>query len=124
MLIFMTSNHSRIWVKRLMKGFLRIYQAALSRWNSVYDSHTKNGWSGPLFDLAHNVVPLSQTPWSTFRKILAELRTTRGHIDPTKDEHLAIFFDVLSSTFVLWAAMGRDIRRFYEPSMDKSAFQA
>jgi hypothetical protein len=30
---------------------------------------------------------------------------------------------VLCSTFVLWAAMGRDIRRFYEPTMDKIAFQ-
>ena len=99
------------------------YQAALSRWNSVYDSYVKNGWSEPLFDLARNVVPLIQTPWSTFRKILAELRTIRGHFDPAKDEHLAIFFDVLSSTFVLWAAMGRDIRRFYEPTMDKSTFQ-
>jgi hypothetical protein len=100
------------------------YQAALSRWNAVYDAYTKNGWSEPLFDLARNVVPLTRTPSSTFRKILAELRAIRGHVDPAKDEHLAIFFDVLSSTFVLWAAMGRDIRRFYEPSMDRSAFQA
>ena len=99
------------------------YQSALSRWNSVYDSYTKNAWSEPLFELARNVVPLTQTPWSTFRKILAELRAIRGHVDPAKDQHLAIFFDVLSSTFVLWAAMGRDIRRFYEPSMDKHAFQ-
>jgi hypothetical protein len=99
------------------------YQAALTRWNSVYDSYVKNRWSEPLFDLVRNVVPLTQTPWSTFRKILAELRTIRGHVDPAKDEHLAIFFDVLCSTFVLWAAMGRDIRRFYEPTMDKIAFQ-
>jgi hypothetical protein len=99
------------------------YQAALSRWNTVYDSYTRNGWSEHLFDLARNAVPLTQTPWSTFRKILAELRNIRGQVDPSKDEHLAIFFDVLSSTFVLWAAMGRDIRRFYEPSMNKSAFQ-
>jgi hypothetical protein len=100
------------------------YQAALSRWNRVHDCYVKNGWSEPLYDLARNVVPLTQTPWSTFRKILAELRNICGYVDPTKDEHLAIFFDVLSSTFVLWAAMGRDIRRFYEPSMDKGAFQA
>jgi len=100
------------------------YQAALSRWNTVCDSYTKNGWAEPLFDLARNAVPLTPTPWGTFRKILAELRTIRGHVDPAKDEHLAIFFDVLSSTFVLWAAMGRDIRRFYDPSMDKEAFQA
>jgi hypothetical protein len=100
------------------------YQAALSRWNTVSDAYSKNGWSERLFDLARNVVPLTQTPWSTFRKILAGLRAIHGDVDPAKDEHLAIFFDVLSSTFILWAAMGRDIRRFYEPSMDKSAFQA
>jgi len=89
----------------------------------VFDVYRKNGWSEPLFDLARNVVPLTQTPWSTFRKILAELRTIRGNVDPAKDEHLAIFVDLLSSTFVLWAVMGRDIRRFYEPSMDASEFQ-
>lgn len=99
------------------------YQAALARWNAVYDIYKMNAWSEHLFDLSRNIVPLTQTPWSTFRKILAELRAVRGFIDPAKDEHLAIFFDVLSSTFVLWAAMGRDIRRFYEPSMDKSSFQ-
>jgi hypothetical protein len=99
------------------------YQAALSRWNTVYSGYASNLWSESLFDLARNVVPLTQAPWSTFRKILAELRTIRGNVDPAKKEHLAIFFDVLSSTFVLGATMGRDIRRFYEPSMDKDAFQ-
>jgi hypothetical protein len=58
-----------------------------------------------------------------FRRILAELRAVRGHVDPVKDAHLAIFFDVLASSFVLWAAMGRNIRRFYEPSMTKAAFE-
>jgi hypothetical protein len=99
------------------------YQAALSRWNAVYDAYTKNNWSEPLFHLARNTVPLAQAPWSTFRKILAELRNTRGSVDPAKDDHLAIFFDLLASTFVLWASMGRDLRRFYEPSMDKGTFQ-
>jgi hypothetical protein len=47
----------------------------------------------------------------------------RGQVDPAKDTHIAILFDVLASAFVLWAAMGRDIRRFYEPSMDKAVFE-
>ena len=38
-------------------------------------------------------------------------------------QRIAIFFDVLASAFVLWAAMGRDIRRFYEPSMEKAVFE-
>ena len=99
------------------------YQSAISRWNVVFDCYVKNGWSENLFDLSRNVVPLSHAPWSTFRRILAQLRTVRGHVDPTKDPHLAIFFDVAASAFVLWAAMGRDIRRFYEPSMNKAAFE-
>jgi hypothetical protein len=100
------------------------YQSAISRWNVVYDCYVKNAWSENLFDLARNFVPLSNAPWSTFRRILAELRTARGHIDPMKEPHLAIFFDVAASAFVLWAAMGRDIRRFYEPSMNKAAFES
>ena len=71
------------------------YQGEISRWNDVFDRFQKNGWSEGLFDLARNVVPLSRTPWSTFRKIVAELRAARGHFDPNKGEHLTIFFDVL-----------------------------
>jgi len=100
------------------------YQSAIVRWNAVFDCYTKNGWSEKLFDLSRNLVPLSDTPWSTFRRILAELRAVRGQSDPAKDAHLAIFFDVLASAFVLWAAMGRDIRRFYEPAMNKTAFES
>jgi hypothetical protein len=59
----------------------------------------------------------------TFRKVLAELRATKGQFDPKKDAHVAIFLDVLASTFILWTALGRDIRRFYDPSMDKNAFE-
>ena len=67
--------------KTLDEAFLAddCYQAVLSRWNSVYESYVKNTWSEPLFDLARNVTPLTQTPWSTFRKILAELRAIGGH---------------------------------------------
>ena len=99
------------------------YQAEIDRWNALYECYAKNSWAESLFDLARNVVPLTQAPWSTFRRILAELRAARGNVDPGKLAHLAIFFDVLASAFVLWAALGRDIRRFYEPSMDKAAFE-
>ena len=99
------------------------YQAKLERWNAVFDAYVKNAWSEPLFDLARNGAPLTRQPWSVFRKILAEFRAVRGHIDPDKTEHIAIFFDILTSAFVLWAAMSRDIRRFYEPTMGKSAFE-
>ncbi len=99
------------------------YQSSIDRWNSLNDCYANSSWASQLYDLGRNVAPLSQTPWGTFRKILAELRAVRGQFDPTKDSHVAIFFDLLASTFVLWAALGRDIRRFYDPSMDKTAFE-
>ncbi|MGJ4971017.1 hypothetical protein ACQR1N_20340 [Bradyrhizobium sp. HKCCYLRH1073] len=99
------------------------YQSSIDRWFDLADRFSANSWAALLLDLSRNTAPLSQAPWSTFRKILAELRKTKGHFDPTKDAHVAIFLDVLASTFILWTAMGRDIRRFYNPSMDKTAFE-
>jgi hypothetical protein len=100
------------------------YQSAITRWNAVYDRYANNRWSLELFDLSRTSVPLSKTPWSTFRRILAELHAVRGQIDPAKGAHLTIFFDVLASAFVLWAVMGRDVRRFYEPTMNKTEFES
>jgi hypothetical protein len=99
------------------------YQSEIARWNSVYDCYAKNRWADPLFDLARNITPLTRSPSSTFRRKLAELRSVRGNLDPANDAHIAIFLDILASAFVLWAAMGRDIRRFYEPSMNKAQFE-
>ena len=99
------------------------YQASVDRWNSVYDCYAANGWSESLFILARNSVPLTSSPWSIFRRIIAALREARGHFDPEKVQHVAIFLDILASAFVLWAVLGRDIRRFYEPTMDKAAFE-
>jgi hypothetical protein len=99
------------------------YQSSIERWNRLFECYNRNIWAFPLFDFARNVAPITHTPWSTFRHILAELRTIRGHFDPSKEDHLAIFLDVLCSAFVLWSTLGRDIRRFYEPAMDKAAFE-
>jgi hypothetical protein len=99
------------------------YQASIERWNSLYGCYENNKWTATTFDLVRNQVPLSQAPWSTFRKILAELRKVRGEFDPNKDVHLAIYFEVLASCFVLWAVMGRDIRRFFEPTMKREEFE-
>jgi hypothetical protein len=99
------------------------YQAGISRWSSVVECYLKNKWADGLYDLARNIVPLSNEPWNTFRKILHELRALKGHFNPAKNEHVVIFFDILASCFVLWSAMGRDIRRFYEPAMKKEEFE-
>lgn len=99
------------------------YQASVDRWNAVYDCYAANKWSEPLFNLARNVVPLTKSPWSVFRRTVAGLQETRGYFDPEKAQHVAIFLDVLASAFVLWAVLGRDIRRFYEPTMEKAEFE-
>src|SRR6267154_460157 len=99
------------------------YQSSIDRWFELTERFSANSWSAQLFDLSRNLAPLSQQPWSIFRKVLAELRTTKGSFDPAKDAHVSIFLDVLASTFILWTGLGRDIRRFYDPSMDKTAFE-
>jgi hypothetical protein len=99
------------------------YQASVDRWNAVYDCFAANSWSEPLFELSRNAVPLTKSPWSIFRRIIASLQDTRGYFDPKKAQHVAIFFDLLASAFVLWAVLGRDIRRFYEPTMEKAEFE-
>jgi hypothetical protein len=99
------------------------YQSSFDRWVELTEKFTSNPWSSNLFELSRNLAPLSHTPWSVFRKILAELRVSKGAFDPVKDAHVAILMDVLASSLILWAAMGRDIRRFYDPSMDKAAFE-
>jgi hypothetical protein len=98
------------------------YQASIDRWNSLYDCYANNKWAEVLLDVVRNQVPLTQAPASTFRRILAELRKERGQFDPKKDAHLAIYFELLASAFVLWTVMGRDIRRFFEPTMQKEDF--
>lgn len=100
------------------------YQASIDRWNSLHECYAKTPWSGELFEVTRNLTPLTRKPAATFRRILAELRVVSGHVDPAKPAHLAIFYDVLASSLLLWAAMGRDIRRFYEPSMDKATFES
>jgi hypothetical protein len=99
------------------------YQSSIDRWFDLSDRFVANEWSLSLFELNRNHAPVSQTPWNIFRKILAELRSTKGQFDPKKDAHVAIFLDVLASTFILWTALGRDIRHFYDRSMDKNAFE-
>jgi len=100
---------------------IKAYQSEIENWNVLYEIYERNGWAKPLYELVHDAAPLSRAPWNVFRRVVTEL--ARGQFDPAKDGHLAIFFDVLASTFVLWATMGRDIRRFYDPSMGRPAFE-
>lgn len=99
------------------------YQSSIDRWFEVYDTYKSQPWSQVLFELGRNAAPLSRQPWSIFRKILSELRSTRGNFDPARDKHLSIYFDVLSALFVLWSPMGKDVRRFYQPTMRKDEFE-
>lgn len=99
------------------------YQSSIDRWNAVYDVYLANNWSEALFQTGRNATPLSIQPWRTFRRLVADLRGVRGQLDPVKDTHVAIFFDVMASVFILWSTMGRDVRRFYDPKMTKAEFE-
>jgi hypothetical protein len=101
-----------------------MYQSSIDRWNTLFEGYAKNAWSESLYNLTNNVVPLSNTPWHAFRRFVAELRDLRGQFDPAKREHVAIFLNALASVFVLWASIGRDVRRFYDPTMDKTKFES
>ena len=106
-------------------GFNRdiYYQSSLDRWNSVFDVYSQNTWLQQIFSTCRNLAPLSTQPAKTFRRIIAELRSARGQFDPAKDSHLGIMLDVMSSVFVLWTSMGRDMRRFYDPKMNAQDFE-
>ena len=99
------------------------YQSSIDRWEAVLDAYSKNPWSDKTIELVRSKIPLSKIPSRTFRQTIAALRETRGQYDPAKPEHLSIFLDILSSTMVLWASMSQDIRKFYEPKMEKTDFE-
>lgn len=99
------------------------YQSSIDRWNAVHDCYVRNDWSESIFSYVRNIAPLTDTPWSVFRKLIAELKSLRGYFDPSKDAHLSIFFDTLASMFLLWTTVGRDVRRLYEPNMDRAEFE-
>lgn len=99
------------------------YQSSIDRWELVASAFESNAWSSSLLDVTRNIVPLTVTPWAVFRRIIAELKAVRGEFDPEKPKHLAIYMDLLSSTLVLWSVIGRDIRRFYQPTMQKADFE-
>ena len=99
------------------------YQSSLSRWEALDAAYSRYEWTKKMVNLARNQVPLSSTPWTTFRHIIVELRRTRGEYDPGKASHVALFLEVLASAMVLWGALARDISRFYEANMDQASFE-
>lgn len=99
------------------------YQSTIGNWEKVLDAYEKHTWSQNTFELSRNKTPTSQTPEKTFRKLVVELKKARGHFDPKKDEHMAIFFDLMAAMFILWTSMGRDFRRIYSPDMKREQFE-
>lgn len=99
------------------------YQSSIDRWNTIYEIYQKNRWSEHLLNLGKNLAPVTHEPWRIFRRTIAEMRSVKGQFDPAKNEHVALFLDVLSAVFMLWSSMGRDIRRFYDPKMTKNEFE-
>ena len=99
------------------------YQSSIDRWDAVYEVFTKAKWSEEIFSLCRDVAPLSTKPEQSFRKILVAARKNRGSVDPEKEGHISIMFDMISYMFVLWSRMGRDFRRIYNPSMKRENFE-
>ena len=101
----------------------RCYQSSIDRWQLVSQAYEKNRWSKSTESLVRSQVPLSTTPWITFRHVIADLLRTKGNYDPNKDEHVTIYFDVLASIMVLWGALAKDISRFFESGMGRESFE-
>ena len=99
------------------------YQSSIDRWNTISKFYETNTWTQNIYLTVRNAAPLSQQPWRTFRKLLAELRSVRGQFDPAKDAHVTIFFDIMATMFILWSTIGRDVRRFYDPKMSRAEFE-
>ncbi|RRH69030.1 hypothetical protein [Falsigemmobacter faecalis] len=99
------------------------YQSTIDNWEKVSDAYDKCVWSKTAFEIARNTTPISRTPEKTFRKLVVELKRNRGYFDPRKNEHMAIFFDLMASMFILWTSMGRDFRRIYSPEMKQQQFE-
>ena len=101
----------------------RCYQSSIDRWELVTQAYEKYQWSKSTRALVRSQVPLSSTPWITFRHMIADLLRTKGNYDPRKDEHVAIYLDVLASVMVLWGALAKDISRFFDSGMDRESFE-
>lgn len=101
----------------------RCYQSSIDRWQLVSQIYDKYQWSKDTESLARSQIPLSTTPWATFRYVIADLLRTKGNYDPNRREHVAIYLDVLASVMVLWGALAKDISRFFEPNMDRESFE-
>ncbi|MEJ5024973.1 hypothetical protein [Brucella anthropi] len=99
------------------------YQSRIDRWQKLEDCYAQNPWCKQLLEILRTTATISTEPWSAFRRIIAELRAIKGNFDPDKASHIAIFYDVMVSVFVLWSVLARDIRRFYEPTMNKEVFE-
>lgn len=99
------------------------YQSEIENWDRLETAYKKWLWSEPLYNLNRTVVPTTLRPASTFRKVVAELRSLKGNFDPERADHLAIILDTMSSCFLMWSVMARDIRRFFDPKMDKTEFE-
>ena len=73
----------------------RCYQSSIDRWQLVSQAYEKYQWSKGTESLVRSQIPLSTAPWSTLRHVIADLLRTKGNYDPNKDEHVAIYLDVL-----------------------------
>lgn len=99
------------------------YQSSFDNWMALQSVYESNKWTNSLYVAVRNQAPISLIPNKTFRRIVAETRNIRGHLDPGKSAHVAVFYDVLAASFICWIQMVRDLRRVFSPKMDQVAFE-
>ena len=99
------------------------YQSSIARWHALEAILRKLSWASSALGVARNVAPLTDSPSSTFRRLVADMRAIRGEIDPEKKEHVCLFLEFLAASLLLWVPMSRDARRFYDPQQPKADFE-
>jgi hypothetical protein len=100
----------------------RYYQSSVDRWQVQQAAYESWSWSRPLFDCCRHLTPVSREPAKTFRRLVSELRSIRGELDPAKPAHRAIFLDAVCAMLILWSSIAKEVRRIYRSDATAEEF--
>lgn len=98
------------------------YQSSVKRWQSRATHFRKWTWIDPIEAILQNQAPISSEPAKVFRKLVAEVQAQRGEFDPSKREHISLFYAIIVAMLTLWSPMAQDIRRVFRSDMNQQEF--
>lgn len=98
------------------------YQSNVERWQKLQSAYEKYSWTQPLFVCVKHLVPVTESPAKSFRRLVGEIRQSRGEFDPGKVEHRAILYDATAAFLILWCSIARDVRRIFRTNMSNTKF--